>query len=70
MNYQDAPASPDDTTSVSPSVSPNVPPSATQCHPVSPCLFLEKFYQFLTVFSSQNRQIDKIKIIKVPLMLI
>lgn len=66
MNYQDAPASPDDTTSVSP----NVPPSATQCHPVSPCLFLEKFYQFLTVFSSQNRQIDKIKIIKVPLMLI
>lgn len=52
MNYQDAPASPDDTTSV------------------SPCLFLEKFYQFLAVFSSQNRQIDKIKIIKVPLMLI
>ena len=29
MNYQDAPASPDDTTSVSPSVSPNVPPSVT-----------------------------------------
>ena len=55
MNYQDAPASPDDTTSV---------PS------VSPCLFLEKIYQFLAVFSSQNRQIDKIKIIKVPLMLI
>jgi hypothetical protein len=60
MNYQDAPASPDDTTSVSPSV----PPS------VSPCLFLKKFYQFLAAFSSQNRQIDKIKIIKVPLMLI
>lgn len=58
MNYQDAPASPDDTTSV-----PSVPS-------VSPCLFLEKFYQFLAVFSSQNRQIDKIKIIKVPLMLI
>ena len=64
MNYQDAPASPDDTTSVSPSVSPSVPPS------VSPCLFLKKFYQFLAAFSSQNRQIDKIKIIKVPLMLI
>lgn len=59
MNYQDASthALTDDTTSV-----------ATSTH--TPCLFLKKFYQFLAAFSSQNRQIDKIKNIKVPLMLI
>lgn len=59
MNYQDASthALTDDTTSV-----------AASTH--IPCLFLKKFYQFLAAFSSQNRQIDKIKIIKVPLMLI
>lgn len=60
MNYQDAPASPQALT---------IPP-VYPVPSVSPCLFLEKFYQFLAVFSSQNRQIDKIKIIKVPLMLI
>lgn len=61
MNYQDASthALTDDTTSV-----------ATSTHTHTPCLFLKKFYQFLAAFSSQNRQIDKIKIIKVPLMLI
>lgn len=62
MNYQDASAQ-----------ALTIPPVYHPVYPVpsvSPCLFLEKFYQFLAVFSSQNRQIDKIKIIKVPLMLI
>lgn len=63
MNYQDASthALTDDTTSVA---------TSTHTHTHTPCLFLKKFYQFLAAFSSQNRQIDKIKIIKVPLMLI
>ncbi len=46
MNYQDAPASPDDTTSVSP----NVPPSATQCHPVPPSATLSVSRKILSIF--------------------
>lgn len=44
MNYQDAPASPDDTTSVSPSVSPNVSPN------VPPSVTLSVSRKILSIF--------------------